>query len=344
MFRRANADTHLLLVIISFVASVLAIRAYLYLTGYPQIGGGGLHIAHMLWGGIALFAGSSLLLLYRGLFLGRAVAVMTGVGWGFFIDEVGKFITSNNNYFFAPAAVIIYIAFLGTVAVYLIWFRQRTHDKRSTDNKAFSDVRELMDGVSAGELTHRERELLHLRIERLKTDDEARFRDLGRAFETFVNSQPVTLRQRRLDQLTSVGSQLIDKLAAGHWFTRIIITLVSIDIAIGLISLFGIAGYHPPLIDQVDRSTTHAAITATRLIAELIIVIGLALTYRGQLVLGRRLMIGALLTMIIVLDSIDFYVSQFSASFSVMLDVVLLSLVEARFGDERLHPDRATTD
>ena len=35
---------------IASVTSILVIRAFLAATGYPQLGGHGLHIAHMLWG------------------------------------------------------------------------------------------------------------------------------------------------------------------------------------------------------------------------------------------------------------------------------------------------------
>ena len=38
--------------LVSAVASVLLIRLFLSLTDYPQIGGPGLHLAHMLWGGL----------------------------------------------------------------------------------------------------------------------------------------------------------------------------------------------------------------------------------------------------------------------------------------------------
>ena len=35
---------------IASITSILVIRLFLAATGYPQLGGQGLHIAHMLWG------------------------------------------------------------------------------------------------------------------------------------------------------------------------------------------------------------------------------------------------------------------------------------------------------
>lgn len=343
MFRRANADTHLILIIVGFAFSVLGIRAYLYLTGYPQLGGGGLHIAHMLWGGLAMFAAATTILLYRGLFLSRIAAFVIGVGWGFFIDEVGKFITDNNDYFFAPAAVIIYIIFLAVVAVYLKWFRRPVTDKEAADSEAFSDIRELMDGVAAGELTHRERELLEKRIARLKYDDERRYRDLGIAFEAFLTSRPVSIRQQQLDRFGALVEAMIQKATRGHWFSITIVTLLAIDLFVGLTTLFGFPGVREPLFagpSDVPLAITHGTLTIVRLLAEAGVVAGLIAFQRGAIRVGRRLMIGNLLFMIIVLDSVDFYVSQFSASYTVLLDVILLVLVEARYGNERLHPER----
>jgi hypothetical protein len=97
---------------VAAIFSMLAIRGYLYLTGYPQIGGGGLHIAHMLWGGFFMMI--ALVLVFSFLNKGtlHVASILGGIGFGTFIDELGKFITSDNNYFFQPTIAIIYVIFV----------------------------------------------------------------------------------------------------------------------------------------------------------------------------------------------------------------------------------------
>lgn len=47
------------------------------------------------------------------------VAILSGVGIGLFVDEIGKFLTQNSDYFYPPAAPIIYAFFLIGVLIYL---------------------------------------------------------------------------------------------------------------------------------------------------------------------------------------------------------------------------------
>src|SRR5690606_9357710 len=54
--KRQGAEQYILLTLLSFAASVILTRLFLELTGYPQLGGGTFHIAHVLWGGLLLFA------------------------------------------------------------------------------------------------------------------------------------------------------------------------------------------------------------------------------------------------------------------------------------------------
>jgi hypothetical protein len=115
LIQRESAGQYLLLTLFSFAASVTLIRLFLALTNYPQLGGGTLHIAHVLWGGLLLYIAALLPLLFANREIYRIAAVLAGSGVGLFIDEVGKFITQQNDYFFPIAAAIIYAFFLLTL-------------------------------------------------------------------------------------------------------------------------------------------------------------------------------------------------------------------------------------
>jgi len=47
--QRSRADTYVLITLVTLAFSVIATRTFLELTGYPQIGGSTLHIAHAIW-------------------------------------------------------------------------------------------------------------------------------------------------------------------------------------------------------------------------------------------------------------------------------------------------------
>src|ERR687885_2801553 len=76
---------------ITAVSTVLLLRIYLQATGYPQIGGNGLHIAHVLWGGLAMVLAIGILLSFLLPGTRRLAAFLGGIGFGAFIDELGKF-------------------------------------------------------------------------------------------------------------------------------------------------------------------------------------------------------------------------------------------------------------
>jgi hypothetical protein len=94
------------------VGGVLGNRIFLVITGYPQLGNGTLHISHAVWGGlmmlIALVVAISSLAPGARLF----VSVLGGAGFGWFVDELGKYITRDVNYFFKPTLALIYMIFV----------------------------------------------------------------------------------------------------------------------------------------------------------------------------------------------------------------------------------------
>lgn len=143
--RRQGASRYLLITLLSFAASVSLTRFFLTLTGYPRLGTGNLHIAHVLWGGLLLFLAALLPLILANRWVFTIGSVLAGVGAGLFIDEVGKFITSTNNYFYPPAATIIYVFFLLTVLVYLQIRRPPSRDPRAAFYRAFDGLQEVLD-------------------------------------------------------------------------------------------------------------------------------------------------------------------------------------------------------
>ncbi len=109
--RNVRADGLLELFLVSAVTSLLAVRFYLYVSGYPQIGGD-LHIAHMLWGGALMLTALIFNFSFIGYRILRLSALVGGVGFGIFIDELGKLITKDNNYFYQPTIGLIYAIFI----------------------------------------------------------------------------------------------------------------------------------------------------------------------------------------------------------------------------------------
>ncbi len=112
LIRDSEAWDNVELFLISAVISVLSIRSYLELAGYPKIGGDSLHIAHVLWGGFLMLIAVMVLLIWWNPGTRRFGAFLSGLGFGTFIDEIGKFLTHDSDYFFKPAAMIIYTVFI----------------------------------------------------------------------------------------------------------------------------------------------------------------------------------------------------------------------------------------
>jgi hypothetical protein len=110
--RSYDLHHHLTTLLVCAVATVVFTRAILSATGYPQVGGAKLHIAHVLYGGLLLLAALVCTLSFLNPATKAVAAVIGGVGFGLFIDEVGKFLTKDVNYFYRPAIAIIYVAFL----------------------------------------------------------------------------------------------------------------------------------------------------------------------------------------------------------------------------------------
>jgi hypothetical protein len=165
--------------IIIAIATILITRLYLHLTGYPQIGRGDLHIAHALYGGALMMLALVIGWLALGFGVRIVCVVLGGIGFGLFLDEVGKFVTKDNDYFYGPSAEIMYIL----VVLILVGARVVRDFRPLSARECLASAAAIAaDGVARG-LATRRRELGLSLVEQARaadadTDDLQRIRDL----------------------------------------------------------------------------------------------------------------------------------------------------------------------
>lgn len=138
---------------ITAITTILVIRFYLKVTGYPQIGGSTLHISHLVPGTILMLVSVMVLLAAVNRAARGFAAVLAGVGFGLIWDELGKFITKDNNYFFHATPGLIYLTF---VVLYLVV--RYSAQRRFTQNDYMANVLDLLKDASIKDLDTREYE------------------------------------------------------------------------------------------------------------------------------------------------------------------------------------------
>src|SRR2546430_14338644 len=135
--------------LISAVLTVLALRVYLAAAHYPQLGGNGLHVAHVLWGGLLMVVAIGMLLSLLTWRWQVTAAFIGGAGFGLFIDELGKFLTSDNNYFFKPTASLIYALFV----VLFLTAREMRHFRKLTPRENLVNAVEASKQLALGPIS-----------------------------------------------------------------------------------------------------------------------------------------------------------------------------------------------
>jgi len=228
--RDLEAGPLLDLVLLMSVTSVLAIRFYLHVSGYPQVGGDALHIAHMLWGGLFMLASVVMLLAFLDRDARRVAAVLGGIGFGTFIDEVGKFITHDNDYFYQPAVSVIYVVFV------LIYLGVRALQGRL----AASGAEYLANALhTAGELAADD-------LDRRERDRAVAYLDASGDRGALATSLREALRaadlvaDRRDGPLRRIALQLVGwyrQVATRPWFGWALVTFFAVQLAFRLLHL-----------------------------------------------------------------------------------------------------------
>lgn len=335
LIERENAVRYMLLSLMSFVATVSVVRSFLALTGYPQIGNATLHIAHVLWGGLILYIAAILPLIYLNPKLHLLGAVLSGVGVGLFIDEVGKLITRQYDYFFPAAAPIIYIFFLLLVIMVVMIRRPDAMDGRAELVQALEVVREqLYRPLEPDEKTRIEQDMRFV----LDQDADKLHQEMARRLLELVKSDP------RVMPVKSPGWAMRIVEQSRHWWTEARLTwFLGVGMAIlCLVTLknplqFGLERFLPGsslLVFFHAHSGREIApaeapfLFDTRLVLEVLISLFLLLAVLS-LALGKKRLATSLgnislLLSLLVLDMLLFYFEQFSTALTVAFQFLLL--------------------
>lgn len=140
--RSVYAETLLEDFFVAAIASVLGIRLLLHFFGYPSLIAGGLHVAHVLYGGIGMLLAMVFLLAFLDHGTKELAAVIGGMGFGAFIDELGKFVTQDNDYFFKPTVALIYVTFVLLFLLIRAMVRRRLFSNEESLANAFEIAKE----------------------------------------------------------------------------------------------------------------------------------------------------------------------------------------------------------
>jgi hypothetical protein len=307
--------------LICAVLTILVIRLQLWATNYPQLGGGRLHIAHLLWGGVAMVAALLVVLSFLGPVPRRIGAVLGGIGFGFFIDEVGKFVTQDNDYFFKPAAAIIYVVFI------VLWLVTRATQRR----RGFSEREYLANAVQAV-------------IEAARADMDVReqrdaFALLDRADPQNPLVGPLRSLLEEIDAAPSppptAAVRLARRARAGYArlltrprFVPFLIAAFLLRAAVGVVQIVVL------IVDrQGDLSFVNWADVISSLVALALTVAGVARLRQSRLA-AYRMWDRSLLVSIFVTQVFAFVESQFSSVFGLLVNLAFLFTLRAMMRGE----------
>lgn len=326
--RNVNSGSYLENVLVSAVVAILALRVFLAITGFPQIGGGGLHISHMLWGGLLMLASLVLMLALLGEKTKGLSAVLGGIGFGVFIDELGKFITSDNNYFFQPTIALIYVIFIGLFLVFRAIARRRELSQRELlANGASIAVEMQVNGANSETVSH----ALYLLDKSVSLGEfAAGIRQAVLAVPS-VEEGPASL----LTRCAALAGRTYSRFIASKWFQRIMVTLFLLNAVIFVLIAFTLLFFQDPfelVIDEDPISST--CVLVSSVVSSMLVIVGafrLPVSRQSAYTWFKR----SVLVSIFFTQIFMFYEDQLGAMVSLLSNLVLLSGLNYMLSQER---------
>jgi hypothetical protein len=311
-----NAEGPLLLetILVSSVTSFLGIRWFLALTGYPQIGSGGIHVAHMLWGGLLMLLAVMLLLAYLDRPVRHVAAMIAGLGFGTFIDEIGKFVTSDNNYFYRPAIALIYGVF---IVAFLVGRTLTGEQRRLSANEALANALTMLAGNLDSPIEADDRARIARLLERADRSSAATRLAVG-----YLAELPVAATHDRLvERINRRLADAYERLMANTWADDAVTVGVVAYAAAALLGVALVAASTP--IEGAGETSTMA--TAAQILSTIAgaacIGVGV-IRLRGSRHSAYHWFMRGLLVWILITQVFVFYSSQLAGLGGLVVDLI----------------------
>ncbi|MGW0019566.1 hypothetical protein ACWDUD_14650 [Rhodococcus sp. NPDC003382] len=327
LLRDASASSRIEGLVIVAVTTILLVRLYLHLTGYPQVGGATLHIAHSLWGGLLMVVALCGLLTYLGRTPHAFGIVAGGIGFGLFLDEIGKFLTKTNDYFYRPSVAIMYV-----VVLLLLLANRAIHGFRPVTaredlaNAASTAVDGVMRGLTSAE---RARATAQLRSARAGGADPEAADEIERLLARCRD------RDDRRSRVGAGVKRMVPPALRGDrgtWAAAVTLTVFS-----GLMLVHAVVTLADDL-NGSDRDLTvwfqFVGVTVTTLLC----VVGLTGLW-GRRGWALRVFSAAALITVLFVEVVDFAVAEFGALLNVAVGAAALAVFSNRLaGRDRDEP------
>ncbi len=334
-----SADAELLdTFLVSAIATVVIIRIFLEATGYPQLGGGGLHIAHVLWGGLGMLVAIVLLLIYLSPITRLAAAVVGGAGFGGFVDELGKFVTSDNDYFFRPTAAILYALF---VILFLATREIRRFRGLSPEENLVNAV-ETAEKLAMGSLTADERDRA---LQFLAASDQAHPL-VAPLRASFLAAGLAPTSFGRLRWVGSAGGRTYAAIVSSRWFQWILAAIFMVT-GLGFVlttiatvallggAFFGIADAQAALDEATSGGTIASVIQAGAGVVAGVLIVRGVFALRHSRARAYRAFELAILVDLLLAQPFAFLDVGFGAAVDVLIDLALLATLRFLQTQER---------
>lgn len=308
--------------LVSAVTTILGTRLYLALTGYPQVGGSTLHIAHMLWGGLAMVIAFGMLLIMASAIWKPTAALVGGFGFGLFIDEVGKFITKDNDYFYRPAIAVMYAVL---VILFLLARSIDRFDRIKPDERVLYAT-QCLDQYAIGRLDEEGRQagLMHLKESGIHTDYTQSLREMLERLDL-----PERDSTSRLMNWRDKAANRYWRFVGNPWMLRLVFIGFGIQVVNWTASLWlAIEQGTFNLFDGINFSEGGTLLTG--FIAGAVSVYGLIRLAQGHRLTGLKALALATLVNLLFGQFFAFASAEFAALGSLLLQLVILGAL--RFG------------